>query len=378
MKTTFHFELDQALRLDWDRFWQNCEHTHPRQHSLFGQIERAQGRTPIYAIGRTNGSIKCAGLFSIRPLFSGKRFSPQALCLRGPAFDNINHCEQFLLQTESHFKKLNTGCISLCPYWFYPQAKQVEDLLHNLGFTSGNGEAAPRSTTGLVDLQRSDEEILAEMKSKTRQEIRRTDRLGVSIRPARTLEEAKHFYRQLSAMHRQRSLDAITFNEFKATFEYILKDQQLGILLNAFYDEQFLSGLWLVRGTHTCHYARFVVVRSELKKLANLTIGPALWWHGIQWAKEKGCTTLNVEGYRNDVEPYHPKYHLYKLKGRFNPKPADILAPHLRVCSPIVYKLHKQYKFCLRTFNFLRATPYRFKTWWTAHKGASLAKGQKK
>jgi len=134
-----------------------------------------------------------------------------------------------------------------------------------VGFTTtpAVGRSGVRYSTGLIDLNHSEDELFAALKSKTRQEIRRMDRIEVSIRPAENWDEANQFFQRLRTMHRQRSLDyaAISSKEIKAVFEHILKDGELGVLLIASYDQTFLGGLWIFRGIQTCQYAKYVVVR---------------------------------------------------------------------------------------------------------------------
>lgn len=369
MNVNLHYNLEKSQQIEWDRFWRQSEHTHPRNHLLFGEIERARGQTAVYATGEIDGRLVCAGIFSTRPLLGGNRGSLEAVCQRGPIFDDISYARDFLSQVADKFRELNVGSLRISPYWIYPEAEAVESLLGELGFFvyEGNGKRCP---TGLVDLRPSEEEIFAGLKSKTRQEIRRTEKLGVTIRAAEDFEEAKHFYKCLKELHQQRSLDAISFEEFKATFDYIFKERELGVLLNAFYNTTFLGGLWIVRGPKVSHHARFVVERERLRELANLTIGAALWWEAIKWAKSKGCSHLNVEGYEVDVAQTHPRCYVYKLKKKFNPDPVQIISEHVLVCSGGIHTIHKGYRFCQRGVNFGMGLPYQLKRRWAAYKGS--------
>lgn len=371
VRTNFYYKLDAAKQSQWTQFWHTCQHTHPRQHLLFGEVERTRGKTLVYAVGEVDDGIVCIGIFSIRPLFFGKRFSFQAECLWGPVFDDIDCVREFLLQVKSYFKALNVGSIRVCPYWFYPQAETVESLLNELGFTTvpSVGRPGARFPTGLIDLTPSNDEIFAALKSKTRQEIRRADRLGVSIRPTNSPAEANEFFRYLSRMHRQRSLEAVSFKEFKATFEYILKDRELGVLFVAYCDQRFLGGLWILKGTQIYHYAKYVVLHRPLRKLANLTVAPALWWQGIQWARRQGCRWIDVEGYLDDVEPYDRRYQYYRTKTRFNPAPVQRMGTHTYVYSPPMQAIYKGYKFCAHKLSVAKALRYQLKNRWTSFKG---------
>ncbi len=367
MEVDLKFKLTDSERIRWERFWHNSPHTHPKNHLLFAEVERATGHTPVYATGKNDGEIVCAGVFSLRPMLAGGKYSLEALCQRGPIFDDIDCAEVFLSELVKRFKTLKVGSIRISPYWLYPQAEAVEALLGELGFSTYHNSTA-RTSTGIVDLRSELDEIFASLKSRTRQEIRRADKLGVIIRPAVSIADAEEFYKCLSELHHKRSLFAISRKKFEAMCELIFREKELGILLNAYHNSTFLGGLWVVRDSKTSYHSRFVVERKTLSGLSNLTIGPALWWQAIQWAKEKGCTKLNVEGYKSDVGPEHPKYYIYRVKGKFNPKVVQIIPQYQRICCWDVYAVYKIYEFFHRCFNFAKGLPYKIKTRWNAFK----------
>jgi len=381
VKTSFYDKLDAVKQSQWDPFWRTCQHTHPRQNFLFGEVERAQGKTVVYAVGEIDGRIVCIGIFSISPLFLGERFCSEAECLHGPVFDDIGCAREFLLAIKSYFVAFNVTSIRLSPYWLYPEAEPVESMLNELGFTTtlSVGQPGVRFPTGLIDLTSSTDEIFSGLKSKTRQEIRRADRLGVSIRPTKSPVEASQFFEHLSNMYRQRSLDfyAVSSKEFKATFDYILRGGGFGVLLVAFYGQTFLGGFYIFRGVQTCHYVKYVVVRQPLGELANLTIAPALWWRGIQWAKEKGCRWIDVESYLQDLEPYDRRYRQHRLKKQFNPVPVQRLAAQTCVCKPTAYAIRKGYRFCKHKLNVLRGLRYQLRSRWTWYKGKYFSKDKR-
>lgn len=357
MKVHFYEELDKRSKAEWKRFWNQCRHSHPRQHLLFGEVERAKGRTPIYAVAEDEGALVCIGIFSIRPLFFGRRFSLEAVCLRGPTFDDVSHGREFLSQIVSRFRELKVGIIRVSPYWFYPEAALVRSMLDELGFIPYGG-CSPKGSTGLVDLQPNDDDIFASLSKSTRREIRRAERQNITIRPASNSNETVAFFQHLSQMNRECAVMPVSYDEFRATFQYILKSQQIGVLLNAFWREEFLGGLWIVRGPLAAHTSRYVVAPEALRELSNLSIGPVLWWSGIMWAKAKGCRWLDVEGYQNNIDPSDVKYLVYRFKKKFKPKPIEILAQHTYRCSPVTYSISKGYSLVCRGWGFARGLPY--------------------
>lgn len=363
MKLNFQFRLSESQKSEWTRFWNNCQHSHPRQHYLFGEVERAKGRVPIYAAGEIDENLVCIAIFSICPLFFGKGFSLEAICLRGPAFDHLTHAKEFLLQITPRFKALNVGSIRISPYWVFPEASEVLSVLTELGFSPYVSGSNGRHPTGLVDIQRNKEEILASFSKWTRRDIRRMENFGVDIQPVKTMEEALLAFRCFDKMRHKRGLTPMSLSEFTKTFQDILKGQDHGILFNAFAREEFLGALWLIRGPQITHTAGFAIEVETCKRISNsLSVGPPLWWRGIQWAKEKGCSWLDVEGYSDNTSKSSPVYHIHEFKRKFRPKPVDVLSEHIYVCCPLIYAIYKAHSFFFRGVKFARSLSYQLKT----------------
>lgn len=356
MKVYLQAQLSETQQINWLSFWNNCKHAHPRQHLLCAEIEKAKDRIPLFAFGEENGKIAAIGVFSIRPLFKGNKFSFEAVCLRGPAFDNSDHGKQFLLQVIPLLKSIHIGSIRVSPAWYFPDAEPVKALLKEMNFMPYSGDT--RAATGLIDLQGSTEEIFAAFSQSTRREVRRAERNQVTIRPATSIEEGLYFFKELDTMQHERGLTPIPFNEFRETMDLIFKEQDIGTLLNAYHGETFLGGLWIIRSSRVAHAARYVVVNEALRKISNLSIGPILWLHGMIWAKEKGCRFLDMEGCVEATDESSPTYQVQKFKKRFAPVPIDKINEHIYICNSSIQFLFKGYSI-LKQINIRIATlPY--------------------
>jgi lipid II:glycine glycyltransferase (peptidoglycan interpeptide bridge formation enzyme) len=253
------------------------------------------------------------------------------------------------------------GRICVSPYWIFPEAHDVVAVLDELGYSADAPTTDSGYSTGLVDIRRSDDDIFCSFSKSARREIRRAERQNVAIRAAGSIDEAQTFFRYLDRMNRERGIIPVSYDEFKATFQHILEKRQLGVLLNAFGGEMFLGGLWIVRGPTTAHTARYVVAPKPLRELSNLSIGPVLWWSGIKWAKEKGCSWLDVEGYADNADPSNEKYLVYEFKKKFSPQPVYGLGHYIRVCQPFIYSVHKSFNFLSCGWRSATGLPYKIK-----------------
>ena len=356
MNVHFQYQLDQKQKTEWIEFLQNSKHSFAQQHYIYGEIERAKGRIPVYVYGENGGKLICTGVFSIRLLFFGKYFSLEAVCHRGPVFDDTAYIEDFLLQVISYFKKLFVGSVRIAPYWFFPESEEVESIFKKMGFKPYIASphiinrmrglnVSTRSSTALVDLQRSEEEIFASFSKSTRREIRRAERANVYIRPTKDISEANKFFELLHEMGVERGFMLPDYSEFRGTFENVLKDEDMGILLSAFSASIFLGGIWIIRCPNYAHACRYVVVRKPLKELSNLRIGPILWLKGMLWAKEKGCQFFDMGGPADDVDKSNPLYKVNKFKQGFSPICCEVTRQHTYKCSSLANSTFEIYKF---------------------------------
>ncbi len=363
MKLTFQYKLNEEQQKQWTLFWQTCRHSHPWQDFQCAEIEREKGRIPIFISGKIDGSIVCIGIFSIRPLFFLKRFSQEAYCLRGPAFDDVSVFKTFMKLAIEQFKALKVGSVRVSPYWQFPEAREVESVLEELGFTPYYKREGSRCNTGRVDLKRTESEIMASFSQKTRKHIRSIEKFNIELCPAKTVEDALLGFSSLCKMRHDRGLTPMSKGEFTKTYESMIKEQDCGVCLNAFSQERVLLGsFWAVRDSQIAIPVGYVVESEKCNEVArNLSIGPALWWRGIQWAKGKGCVSLDVEGYSEHTPESSSVYHIHKFKGKFRPQPIDIINEHIYICYSPVYVVYRCDILIRRGMRFVRSLPRRFK-----------------
>lgn len=368
MEINFAYELRDREKEKWTQFWLRCKHTHHRQHLAFSEIEKAKGRIPIFASGEFGGQLVCIGVFSIRPLWFDRKFSFEAICLRGPAFDDYTYAREFLIEILRRFKTLKVGSVRVSPYWVFPEAQPVEELLVELGFHPYAGVFKARSYTGLIDASYDDDEIIYRFSKSARREVRRAQRQGVLVRAADTPQEAEMFFRELNAMLEKRDLTPFAPKEYRTLFQEIIKGQEMGVVLNAFKDASFLGGLLVYKNPNTAHTAHFVVVPETLRKLSNLRIAPLVWWYGIKWARDHSCHLVDVGGYCANPDSSNLHYNIHQYKEGFNPTPVQIVGQYEYVCNTFVYAAYRKYRFFKRTLNSIRTLPYKIRTRLSARK----------
>lgn len=337
MKIECLFDLTFQQAGEWRRFLATARHQHPRQNLHFADVERALGHVPLFVLGYVANELRAVALFSLRRFRLIPGNYTEALALSGPICDDPTMFRAFLdgLAVEPAFAR--TGTIRITPYWLDADVDTLK--VHLAGSRWRLSDPAPFRETGLIDLDKSSEEILASFSKSARREVRRAKRQGVEIRPIETLKEARVFFDSLNRLGVLRRLPRIVPEEYETAFPSIYSDPSIGTILGAYVDGTFLSGLLLYRSRDVAHGRRFTTEPEALRALSNLRIAPLLWWSAMIWAKERGCRHLDVEGYREGIEKTNRLYNVNKYKGEFNPRPVRRFGEHTLVSNRLLHVL---------------------------------------
>lgn len=203
--------------------------------------------------------------------------------------------------------------------------QRLRELRMNFGTREKNLRKAPTdiqpADTLLIDTEKREQELLEEMKPKTRYNIRLSRRRGVVVKdePIDKLEQWYDMYRD-TAMRK-----GFTLHDYR-NFEELLKE---GSLHGSRYRAKThllmaepsgggppLAGIILLRiGT----YAMYLYGASR-RECQNLMPSYALQWEAITRAKAQGCTTYDLFGLPPTAQPSHPMHGLYRFKRGFGGK----------------------------------------------------------
>jgi hypothetical protein len=340
--------LDEHTRRRWVAFLRNSPHEHPEQYPEFGNVTSEEGERALYVLGSEDDEIVCVALFILRsPLIFGRYFG-EAVSFSGPVFNRREIFIRFLREIVTAPAFSNVGLIRVTPYWLGdPISSLIVDLRHS-GWRSEFALSTDISTnnskrcTALVDLTRSAEDVLASFSRSARREIRRAERQGVTAREAASITEADAFFSALNSVRSDRGLVPIRGLEYRSLYRYILSKNSLGTILLAISREgTVLAGLLILAGLRRAHTRYFTISESALHDLSNLRIAPFLWWAGMNWARQRGCQALDVEGYVPDLNSNHPMYGIYKYKSEFAPVPSLRINDHIYIRRTIIYAVYR-------------------------------------
>ncbi len=207
--------------------------------------------------------------------------------------------------------------------------------LQSLGLTEGK----PLFTkyTSVIDLTRSEEEILNSFKPKTRYNIRLAEKHGVKVQEDNS-ETAFNKYLDLLFETCQRQGFYAHNKDYHRQQWKILQPAGISHLLTATYKGKILSAFLLFIFNDTLYYPYGASTR-EYKELMAPTL---LMWKAIKFGKAHGCKLFDLWG---DTEPNpppnHPYYGFHRFKEGFSPKLVEFIGTYDLVINSTLYKIYQ-------------------------------------
>ena len=214
-----------------------------------------------------------------------------------------------------------------------PQLLATEEnlkLLEDLGFKKSPMHLAAEHTV-MVDLTKSEEEILAEMRRQTRYEVRRADKLGITVKSGNSKELFSEFHKeQVKTAHRQ---------SFVPPSEKVLlaEKEAFGDNINIYVaetaeGEKIAYGLILGSGEEADYYE---AASTELNR--KMPGAYALLWQAIRDLKKAGYKRFNLWGIAPAGQPNHRYAGVTTFKTGFSSNVVEYVPAHDLVISKVKY-----------------------------------------
>lgn len=170
------------------------------------------------------------------------------------------------------------------------------------------------ANTIFLDLQQSEEQILMQMKPKTRYNIRLSERKGVRVRnySMSHIDDWYALYQETARRNNVTLHDREYFTSVLAASKHTHNQVDIRLLL-ADIDGEFLAGMFLIlsgkRGTY--------LYGATSGKKRNYMASYAVQWEAIKIARQNGCTAYDLFGTAPNANQSHPMAGLYRFKSGF-------------------------------------------------------------
>lgn len=187
-----------------------------------------------------------------------------------------------------------------------------------------------------IDLTKDEETLLADMKQKTRYNIRLAGRKGVIIREGNHLD-----FPMLYRMYAQTSLrDGFIIRHekyYRDVWQSFFHQEMLTPLI-AEYEGVAIAGLMLFHFDRTAYY----IYGMSTNEHRNMMPTYMLQWAAIQKAKSLGCKIYDLWGAPNDINESDPMWGVYRFKIGLGGQTVCTAGAHDYVARPFWYYLYTQ------------------------------------
>lgn len=221
-----------------------------------------------------------------------------------------------------------------------PLNTKYSTLLPAFGLAKSFEEMQPEHTLTL-DLTKSEEEILSQMKQKGRYNIKIAEKNGIEIGYEQTAgEKLAEFYRLYSLTGKRHKITYRSEQYFKQLLEILGKSGYARVY----------TGCKSIEGKKTTLAAAIMVYSGESAiymfgsssdEYKNLMAPYALHWQMIKDARNAGYKKYDFFGIAPDDNPNHPWSGITRFKKQFGGEQVDILGSYDLVFNPFYYKLFK-------------------------------------
>lgn len=194
----------------------------------------------------------------------------------------------------------------------------LKEALKKLGFRQAAATSQAGGVTLLLDLRRSEEELLMGMRKTTRYLVRKGREMGIEIQRTREPGMMEEFHRLMATTYRRQGFVPHSRRYLQTQFE-ILAPRGMAELYFAKYHGDVLAMAIIVTYGDTASYVHGASVRSEV---------PAsylLLWEAIRQAKKADLDFFDFWGIAPTDDPRHPWYGYSLFKKGFGGYRVDYL-----------------------------------------------------
>ncbi len=285
-KPVINFRISkEANEIAWDDFLANATPGCHSQAGLWAQVKAAQGWKSIRLIGRDGSQIVGGAqvLYRTTPILGGIGYVK-----RGPVLAESNTelagdlIEELIRLARS---------LRLRALYVEPPADQIDckDVLNEYGFRPSTQSLSLPATT-IVDLRKSEPELLSSMRSSKRRNIKRAAKSGIVVRRALG-DDIGRFWKLLELTGRRQQFDPDA-KKYLSDMWKVLRPRSCVELFFAEYSQDPISGSIFIRFGDTITYYR----GAWSGKYPGCRPNELLFWKVMLWAKEQGVHWFDFDG----------------------------------------------------------------------------------
>jgi len=296
-------------RSRWNEAVAQLPGSHVLQSFEWGQFKAKYGWKPTRLLFEEGGQVRAAASVLCRQF---PRFPLRVMYVpKGPLLDYSDGplLSRVLASLEELARTQRAIFIKMDPD-VRLEEDQVIGALRARGWRSSSEQIQFRNTI-LIDLRRSEDELLASMKAKTRYNVRLAARRGVKVRVGGS-DDLPGFHEMYAETGRRDDFIIRPFAYYRDAWGAFI-EAGLACLFLAEYEGEPLAGLIAFRFGQRAWY----MYGASTEKHRNLMPNHLLQWEAMRWAKSEGCTVYDMWGAPDVLSEDDPLWGVYRFKEGF-------------------------------------------------------------
>ncbi len=242
-----------------------------------------------FALLREGGGLRWFGAFGMHsPLGNSFPWMRAIIANRGPVCDEGQLWYAASAEFAEHMRRERITYIDVAPDWVQTAEVSIENTFRDSSWERLGGA---RSSLRL-DLTKGQDEIFAGFRKNSRYEVRRAERLGVSVAPASCDAEIEEFLTLHARLADRKKFQADSPDHLRGAIRWLTGENSRGALLLARSENLIYGGAVIGRSGRRCWYLWGAADKHE-----HFNVGHILQWNALLWAKSHGCVEYDFGGY---------------------------------------------------------------------------------
>lgn len=193
---------------------------------------------------------------------------------------------------------------------------QETELLRTLGFRSAPIPSLDAETAWVLDLEKSEEELLKQMRKTTRYLIKKGEKDGLKVIKSKDLNDIYHFFKLYKKTYQRQRF--IPHQGIKEEYKVFKKDSRADLFLAKYQGEVLAAALIIYYGNQAIYHHGASVKSS-------IPASYLLQWEAIKEAKRQGLRYYNFWGITETKRKNHPWWGLTLFKKGFGGEKKEYL-----------------------------------------------------
>jgi peptidoglycan pentaglycine glycine transferase (the first glycine) len=313
-------------KTEWESLLQHFPQANFLQSWNWGEFQQSLGKQVVRISAQVGNSRGVAQLV-VEPAKRGT----YAAVAGGPLIDWQNEAfvSEFFSILGEEARKQN--CVFLR---FRPQEVQTNISLQLIKKISAR--LAPMHLTAdltlQLDITKTEDELLVQMRKGTRYEIKKAQKLGITTEVTTDIAHIEEFYQHQLEVAQRHNFVPFSFQFLHEQFAAFLPDQQVA-LINSYFDSQLLASAFIIFYNNEAVYHYGISTEANAK----LPGAYATQWAAICEAKKRGCTTYNFWGIAPEGKTDHRFAGVSLFKRGFGGSEVEYLPAHDIPLSPVYW-----------------------------------------